>query len=218
MHAFLITLFLLLGSPQSGLAIQNDKPTDLRLPKTLPTKELPFLSHTGPGPFDNALALNVAYEPVEDLRKQIVTALNVKLENFRGWNPAGEAHVTVVTPPEYFNVLRKFLTMKDIEQIAQAHKIQESDLLILGLGRGKKTISGKEEDTYFLIVESNTLRTIRTEIWRAYVTSGGNPGDWDPTWFFPHITVGYTKQDLHEPDVLKNVKFSYDTRFRSKSR
>lgn len=48
-----------------------------------------------------------------------------------------------------------------------------------------------------------------------YVAKGGDPGDWDPTWFFPHITLGFTHADLHEHQgVLKNIKHSWDRRFR----
>lgn len=199
----------------SGLAIGR---THLEVPAALATNNLPFLKHTGPGPFDNALALNVQYEPIIELRKAIETALSKKLVFFTGWDPKGEAHVTVITPPEFAQVLGKVMTMDQIHQIATANNIQSADLTILGIGSGKKEIAGKQEETFFLIVESQKLRLIRLQIWQEFVRKGGLPQDWDPTWFFPHITIGYTKQDLHEPDVLKNVKHAFDNRFLLKTK
>ena len=103
--------------------------------------------------------------------------------------------------------------MDEIEIIAQSSDIQSADLQIQGIGSGRKAIEGKLEETYFLIVESTKLRSIRQLIWERYVRSGGNPNDWNPASFYPHVTIGFTKQDLHEPDVLKDAKHSYDSRF-----
>lgn len=175
---------------------------------------MPFLSHTGLEPFDNALALNVTYERVKYLRPKIERATGRKLKIFQGWNPEGEAHVTVITPPEFANILSRFLTMKDIEIIAQSEDIQKADLTVYGIGSGKKQIDGKEEETFFLIVDSMRLRSIRHKIWKSYVKKGGSQDDWDPTWFFPHVTIGFTKQDIHEPDIIKNIRSSHDKRFR----
>ncbi len=176
-------------------------------------EKMPFLSHTGSGAFDNALALNFPYEPIKALRKPIEVAIGRSLEFFKSWDPLGEAHVTVITPPEISNVLSKHLTMNEIEAIAVSNKIQQSDVLVLGIGSGKKQINGVIEETFFVIVDSQNLRRIRNEVWKAYVKKGGDPKSWDPTWFFPHITIGYTKQDIHEPDVIKNIRSSWDSRF-----
>lgn len=74
-------------------------------------------------------------------------------------------------------------------------------------------IAGNQEETFFVIVESEKLRKIRLKIWQAYVGKGGHPKDSEPAWFFPHITIGFTKQDIHEPDVLRKIKHSFDSRF-----
>ncbi|MCB9254818.1 MAG: hypothetical protein H6617_09065 [Bdellovibrionaceae bacterium] len=177
-------------------------------------KDLPFISHTGPGAFDNALALNVPYPPIRQLRSKIEEALGLPLDHFKGWNREGEAHVTVITPPEYANILKPILSMDDIHELAKALSIQQSDLKILGIGSGKKRIGENEESTFFLLVDSYKLRKLRLQIWRRYVKKGGKPQDWDPTWFFPHVTIGFTKTDLHEPDVLKDIKHAYDPRFK----
>lgn len=190
--------------------VQN---TEVTLTGSLEPKRMPFLSHTGPGPFDNALALNVPYEPVKALRVPIEQVIGRSLDYLKSWDPQGEAHVTTITPPEYSNVLSKFLSMSEIEAIATKNRIQNSDLLVLGIGSGKKEVNGTSEETFFIIVDSQNLRRIRNEIWKLYVRKGGDPKSWDPTWFFPHITIGYTKQDIHEPDVIKNLRSSWDNRF-----
>ncbi|MEZ4749852.1 MAG: hypothetical protein R3B54_04280 [Bdellovibrionota bacterium] len=210
----LFLVFLCVGV--SSLALS--KPSVVEFPKSYEKeiKALPFLVHTGPGDFDNALALNVPYGPIAELRSQIETALGLSLDHFKGWNANGEAHVTVVTPPEYAAVLRSVLTMEDIHAIAKTLTIQASDLKILGIGSGKKRIGDRNESTFFVIVDSCRLRSIRLRIWRLFVKKGGRPEAWDPTWFFPHITIGFTKTDLHEPDVLKDIKHAYDPRFKLK--
>jgi 2'-5' RNA ligase len=173
-----------------------------------------FYSHQGEGRFDSTLAMSVRYTPISKLRLQIETALNKKLDYFKLWNAEGEAHITVVTPLEYFDVLKSKLSMSEIEAIADRYDIQQSRLMILGMGSGKTMIEGKEEETFFLIVDSYELRTIRQMIFYEFTRRGGDRSGFDPAWFFPHITIGYTKRDLHEADgVIKNLKHSSDKRF-----
>lgn len=173
-----------------------------------------FHSHQGEGPFDSALAMSIQHAPVANLRLQIESHINKKLDYFKGWNPEGEAHVTVVTPGEYFEVLKSKLTMSEIEAIADKYDIQESRLMIQGLGSAKILIDGKEEETFFLIVDSAELRNIRQQIFYEFTRRGGDRSAFDPSWFFPHITIGYTKRDLHEADgIKKNLKYSLDKRF-----
>ena len=90
----------------------------------------------------------------------------------------------------------------------------ENRILSWGFGNSISSIDNKVEETFFLIVESKNLRIIREEIYKRFVSKGGNQKDFDPHWFFPHITIGFTKRDLHESDgILKNLKHSYDNRF-----
>lgn len=187
--------------------------TEINLPRSIKSNDLPFISHTGAGPYDNTLALNVPYEPIKSLRPIIEKVVGRKLDYLKSWDPHGEAHVTTVTPPEFSNILSKHITMSEIEDIALKNTIQKSDLFVLGIGSGKKEIAGNVEETFFIIVDSQRLRLIRNKIWELFVAKGGDPKAWDPTWFFPHITIGYTKQDIHEPDVYKNIRGSLDSRF-----
>lgn len=170
-----------------------------------------FLAH------DDAVAMNIRYEPIKSLRLQLENALNIKLDYFKEWDADGEAHITVITPPE-FNVLKTKLSMKELNAIADRYEIQMARLMLLGLGHGKMLIEDKVESTFFLIVDSYQLRTIRQMIFYEFVRRGGDRSAFDPTWFFPHITIGYTKRDLHESDgLLKNIKHSLDTRFNLKT-
>jgi hypothetical protein len=191
------------------------QPWDLKLTTDIyHNNEELFHSHQGPGPFDSALAMSIQNAPLAKLRLQIDSALGIKLDYFKGWNPEGEAHVTVVTPVEFFEVLKSKLTMSEIEAIADKYDIQESRLMILGLGSAKVLIDGKEEETFFVIVDSAELRNIRQQIFYEFTRRGGDRSAFDPTWFFPHITIGYTKRDLHEADgIKKNLKYSLDKRF-----
>ncbi len=191
-------------------------PTNISIyQNTVSGHSLPFISHQGPGEFDNTLAMNTGYQPILHLRKVIETVSGRKLDYFKKWDPRGEAHITTITPVEYHRHLKPFLSMGDIDSIARKQNIQLSDVQILGIGSGRKIIDGLLEETFFIIVDSANLRRIRYSVYQAYVRRGGHPRAWNPNIFYPHITIGYTKRDLHESDgVFKNVQHSLDPRFR----
>lgn len=180
----------------------------------LMNSSMPFVSHQGSGEFDTALAMNVQYEPIKSVKRQIENRLGRRLKIFKGWNPQGEAHVTTITPPEYSLVLRKHISAEKIDQIALEYQIQSSDLEVIGLGKGEAKVDGKSEQTYFVIVRSENLLKIRRAIHRAFVEAGGSTNAWNPEAFYPHITIGFTKRDLHEADgVIKDDQHSLDPRF-----
>lgn len=172
-----------------------------------------FESHRGKNPFETALAMNVQYLPVKAIRNALSQYLNYQLNYFTGWNKDGEAHVTVITPPEYDLILSKFVSIDRIERIALENKMQSSDMEIRGIGRGTAIINGKEEETYFIIIHSENLLNIRQQIYQEYVNNGGSKQAWDPNHYYPHITIGYSLRDLHESDnVIKDIN-SLDQRF-----
>jgi len=184
------------------------------------TQNMPFITHVNDDPtsYSNALALNVAYDPIVRIRSMIEQKIGRSLDYNKRWNPAGEAHVTTITPPEYVNVLRHGISIERIHEIAEAEHIQSADLRLLGIGRGVKTIDGTLHETYFVIVDSNKLREIRHIIYQEYLANGGDPKAFDPTWFFPHITIGYTLKDIHAPEVYKDIQHSFDERFEALNR
>lgn len=198
------------------ISIKSYALTELHLDKSiLNSSKLDFITHTGtPTSFNNALALNIEYHQIKRLREVLMDELGIKINFLTAWNFSGEAHVTTISPPEYKNVLRHFISMKKINEIAISLDIQGADLTVLGLGSGSTKMGGHIEETFFLIVDSNKLRKIRHAIYQEFVKNGGDPSAFDPTWFFPHITIGYTKKDIHENNgLLKDIKHSFDKRF-----
>ncbi len=177
-------------------------------------QELPFVTHHSNNPMDNALAMNIKYAPVKSVRNELSTALNFQLKYFTGWNENGEAHITVITPPEYANVIKPYVSMERIEELANEYGIQKSIVDIIGIGSGETAINNHKEQTYFLIVTSQDLLNLRYKIYDEYVKNGGPKDGWDPAHFYPHITIGYTARDLFEADgVIKDANHSLDTRF-----
>ncbi len=178
----------------------------------LNNQSMPFVSRS------NALAMNIEYGPIVKLRADIKKALNLKADlNFlTAWEPAGEAHITVITPPEatkLFAESEKYISKMRIDEIANENKIQQSDLKFLGIGSGKKQIDDCLEQTFYIIVASKNLLDIRRQIYKEFMLNGGSKDNFDPYGFYPHITIGYTARDLHESDgVIKDIK-SLDSRF-----
>ena len=157
-----------------------------------------------------ALAMNITHSEIVSARMQIESALNLKLDYFKGWKPIlGESHITVITPPE-FNRIQKYISMSQINNIARREKIQRSDIKMLGIGSAKK----EDAQTFFIIVKSKNLLKIREAIASVVYLKSKDNTLFAANWFYPHITIGYIKKDLHEKDgVIKNTLKSYDKRF-----
>ncbi len=154
-----------------------------------------FQSHEGLGAFDSYLVMNLPYSPMLDLFQQVTTAETRTLIN------RGEAHITVITPVEYWNALRpQGVSMSEINDIARTMDIQGSDFNILCLGRGSASINGVTEHTFYVVVESTDLMNLRREIEKLFVSKGGSLGKFDATKYYPHITLGFTSRDLFESD------------------
>ena len=154
-------------------------------------KKVGFITHNGVGKYESYLQMNIFFAPVkklfEDLDRDLYNSLSKK-------NARKEAHITVITPVEYRNILEPAgMSMDRINQIALEMNIQNSDFEIICLGKGEKI----EQSTYFLVVESEDLLNIRRAIFKEFVKLGGKPSRFDPELFYPHITVGYTHRDLH---------------------
>lgn len=171
--------------------------------RTLTPADMPFIAHSGPGAFNNVLAQNLPYEPFLKLRGLLETHFGKSLAYYKGWSPSGEAHVTVITPVEYWQVLRPYLTIEEINQIARKHHIQAAKITLLGMGCGQLEINGKTEETYFVIVRSPKLLKVRQAVYKEFIRRGGNAKDFDPAAFYPHVTVAYTLRDLHIQDGVK---------------
>lgn len=165
--------------------------------------QTPFTAHMGPGAFDSVLAQNLPYENFKTLRGLLEKHFGRELDYYKGWNKNGEAHVTVITPVEYWQVLRPYLSMEEINQIASQNNIQASAPEILGMGAGRAEINGKMEETYFVIMRAPELVNVRRAVQKEFIRRGAEAKAFDPEDFYPHVTVAYTKRDLHIQDGVK---------------
>ncbi len=156
------------------------------------TATMPFLPHSGPGDFDNWLMENIPYEPAKKLTADLEKFLGQKLQN------RGEAHITVITPPEYSKILQKGIQMEAIDALAKAMDIQTAEFSVTCLGRSQVMVEDKMEQTYYIVLESPDLLKIRTAIYHRYVMQGGEPSHFDPHHWYGHITLGFTVKDFHE--------------------
>lgn len=152
------------------------------------------------------LSQKILYRPVADFRGQLEQLISKELKH------RGEAHITVITPPEYRDVLSEFISMEEIRHLAYSYGLQESPFHIACLGRGRVVKESADEEapeksmkTYYLLVESERLLRFREKVQTVYEQRGGVPGAFEAYHFFPHITVGFTDRDLHESDgVIKD--------------
>ncbi len=103
----------------------------------------------------------------------------------------GEAHMTVVTPPE-MQSLDKSSRAKFLEQLNGIDWTQKI-ITPICLGRGFSDLDGQRESTYFIVVDSPAVNAVREKFGLKH--------------FFPHITLGFSKRDLHfEDGVVKDRK------------
>lgn len=167
--------------------------------KVFENKDLPFISHQGTGPFDSYLTMEIQFEPIADLFRQLLIDQRTVLTN------RGEAHITVLTPVEYHEILKSKLSMADIDDVARKHKLQSSSFKVVCLGEGNLEINNKLESAFYVVVRSPDLLKIREEIQKVWIAKGGDKELFKPEYFYPHITLGYTVRDLHISDgVVKD--------------
>jgi hypothetical protein len=161
---------------------------------------VPFIPHSGAGAFDNYLTMNLPFAPVESLWKSLQHILQHILQQTlqKPLVNRGEAHITVITPVEFSTVLGNVMTMRNIDSIASAMNLQAARFTCACLGRAQITVNGAIEQTYYVVVQSDDIRAVRRAIFKHFVEQGGEPSLFDPERCYLHITVGFTKQDLHE--------------------
>ncbi len=164
-------------------------------------ENVPLLKHSGPGQWDNYLTMNLPFEPIAELFAQLLIDQRKQLSN------RGEAHITVVTPVEYWNSLKPAgVSIEEIQKIAANKKIQQAQFDVVCLGQGEARLNEKTEQTFYVVVKSDDLMELRREIRSLFLAKGGNAVDFMAENFHPHITLGFTSRDLHESDgVIKNA-------------
>ena len=161
-------------------------------------KQEKYLAHSGAQKFDNYVSLNLNYQPFQIL----FTELNQK---FGGLKNRGEAHVTVITPVEYNEILKANISIEELHALAAKMNLQKSEVKAICLGKGEKAELGA---TYYVVVESKDLLQFREKVLAAYLLKGGSPRHFAPEHFYPHITIGFNLRDLHESDGVKKDRNS----------
>lgn len=164
------------------------------------TKASDFIPHKGDGQFSNYLAMNIPFRPVKKIYDFLISEKNKNIKS------RGEAHITVVTPLEFWNnLLPSGITIEEINTLAQESLIQSSAFRVLCLGRGVLQEQNQKLETYYLVVESLDLIRIREKIQKLAYSKKKKEFGFDANKFYPHITVGFSKRDLHEADgIIKN--------------
>ena len=153
-------------------------------------KPVSFISHNNPiQKYGTYLARNISFEPISQIRRHIEVQRNLKLKH------RGEAHITILTPPEY-NQIREWnptISMNSINRLV-GPVVQYLHFNILGIGSVKGLNTDNERsEVFFLVIRSRGLRAIRKLIaaeW-SIPTKVFNPMQQDF-----HITIGFTVSDL----------------------
>lgn len=97
--------------------------------------------------------------------------------------------------------------MSEVNSVAEKMNLQASKFKVFCLGQGNAVLENKTESTFFLVVQSEDLIKIRSAIQKLFVKRGGSAKEFDPYHYYPHITLGFTKVDLHEHQgVIKSSK------------
>ena len=203
MVRFLFTVALILFSNCSEKTASQISNSDTKIMVGLEiykSADIPFISHSGDGYYSNYLAVNIPYSPMPSIVQQIERLTGDKLK------VRGEAHITVLTPVE-FRQIDKFITIEEIDEIALASQIQSRAFSVVCVGRGQKEFSGKLESTYFLVVNSTELFSIRQKISDLVHKRSGEGRLLSVDDYYPHITIGFTKKDLHANDgIVKDLE------------
>ncbi len=141
------------------------------------------------------LSLDLPYAAFEKMRVDVEKNQNVQLQH------RGEAHITVISPVE-FTKLKKKISMKEINALAEHMDMNKSSYHLLCVGKG----AVNEDATYYAVVESDRLFQIRKAVHVLYTQKGGKAEDFNPDLYYPHVTLGFTKKDLHlEDGVIKDA-------------
>lgn len=143
----------------------------------------------------NYISYELEYKTFNEMRVRLEKTLGIPLKN------RGEAHITVITPPEYEKLLLK-LKPQQIHAVANETLMRKPGYKIICVGSGSVKFEGQTESTYYAVVVANELTEIRKTLARL---SGLTKEQFDPNLFYPHVTLGFTLRDLHyEEGVIKD--------------
>lgn len=162
-------------------------------------KKVPFVDNSKTAaPY---LSMNIDFNSITVIRKDVERIERLVIQN------RGEAHITVITPPE-FEQLKSVLSMELLNEVALLNRIQEAPFEIVCVGRGQLKEDSKTLSTYYIVVDAPELVSLRRTIATLYKTRGGPAAGFNPDDYYPHITVGFTERDLHLSDGVVKSKAS----------
>ncbi|MDA8793817.1 hypothetical protein N9N67_11265, partial [Bacteriovoracaceae bacterium] len=117
--------------------IDSDKKFVFTLEQEKVFKEVPFIPHgqylnKNNSKWDNWLGVNIYFSPIKNLKNEIEKSIG---KNLNGIKPRVEAHITILTPPEYNDFIEPSgLTMQEINKLAEKDSIQKLIYKIIGIG------------------------------------------------------------------------------------
>lgn len=139
-----------------------------------------------------ALIRSVHYPSVNALIPQLNSLYKLNLEDRR------EAHITIVTPPEFQSSLTKVFTVNEMLN-RYSSSIQALPFEVVCVGSRKS--SNGQSHVFYLVVKSHELSNIRFDLAQEAELRGRTqsiPLVFKPEAFWPHITIGYIKGDVFE--------------------
>jgi 2'-5' RNA ligase len=149
-----------------------------------------------------SLNLTVPFGPINELFEQVKTSFSLPALRNRG-----EAHITVITPPEFDASFSAAFTPSQVMEMMQAEGLNDAKFTAVCLGQVAAEIQGETQKAFFVLVDSPDLVRIRQALRDKLVAAGGDASAFDPSDFHPHITVGFTLRDLQESDnIVKDIR------------
>lgn len=155
---------------------------------------VPYVSHRGRGAFANYVAIQLPYEPAAVLKAEVESGFSVQLRS------RGEAHLTVITPPEFHDALSSRLTIDEIDAMAVEDGLQRAAFEIECLGQATALVEGRRQSVFYVVLRAPAARAFRGRVEAEFRKRGGLASQFDADSYFPHITIGFTQRDLHFED------------------
>lgn len=144
--------------------------------------------------------MKVPYEPIAQLKQDVEKREGVSLQS------RGEAHVTVVTPPE-MTTLRTRLSLEQINGLMEKSNLQRIPIQLNCLGRSQIKQGERRLATYYVVIQAPGLLKVREKLRQQFIAAGGDRQAFVVERIHPHITVGYTERDLYPDDgVIKDSR------------
>ncbi|KAJ1947651.1 hypothetical protein GGF37_000234 [Kickxella alabastrina] len=198
--------------PGSTIIYDPTAPTFHLSSQALDSSKLPFANHSTLEPYQSYLQQTLDFTHFQSLFDSVNNLSGGGILRTRG-----EAHITVISPPEYDMVLKPAgLTIEEIEGIALRSKIQAARIAPVCLGRFKGRLKEEEQEgellLFSLVVADvyGDLMAIRRDVFKLFRERGGQGALFQPEAFWPHVTIGYNQRDLFVQDgIYKGSNYCY---------